>query len=65
MYENDDRFKLRKYGQIDHALSSDEVQEMKRKASEDLTPVQLEEFGKILTKFKKGTSLQDNINGLV
>lgn len=46
-------------------LSDEEIQRMKIQLANELTPVQIDELGRILNKFKKGTTMKDHIEGMV
>lgn len=46
-------------------LSPEEIEQMKSELSKDLTPLQLEEFDRILNKFGKGTTTKDHVEGMV
>lgn len=46
-------------------LSDEDIVKMKQDLSNELTPVQLEQFGEILLKFKKGTTTKDHVEGMV
>lgn len=46
-------------------LSEDQIEQMKTQLSKELTPVQIEQFGRILNKFKKGTTTKDHVEGMV
>lgn len=46
-------------------LTDADITKMKNDVSKELTPFQLEEFGRILLKFKKGTTTRDRLGGMV
>lgn len=46
-------------------LSDEEIEQMKKQLSKQLTPLQTDEFGRILNKFKKGTTTKDHVEGIV
>lgn len=46
-------------------LTDEEIQQMKKQLSKELTPKQIDEFGQILNKFKKGTTTKDHVEGIV
>lgn len=48
-----------------HELTDEDIAKMKQDVSKELTPVQLEKFGEILLKFKKGATSKDLVEGMV
>lgn len=46
-------------------LTDDDIEKIKKKLENELTPIQLNEMTKILGKFKKGTTSKDHFEGMV
>lgn len=46
-------------------LTDEDIAKMKQDMAKELTPVQLEQFGQILSKFKKGATTKDLVDGMV
>lgn len=46
-------------------LTDGDINKMKQSMSTELSPVQLEHLSQLLSKFKKGTSAKDHIEGMV
>lgn len=46
-------------------LTDEEIESIKKEISDELTPLQVQRFGEILSKFKVGTNDQDHLEGMV
>lgn len=46
-------------------LTDEEIENIKKDLSKELTPLQVQKFGEILSKFKVGTNAEDHLEGMV